>query len=73
VVSEIYSFQHTLSFVMIGICLQFYILIVWLISSSIIITRFEFVFNADDYDRSINEAIKITKYASDSFLDNSYS
>jgi hypothetical protein len=59
---------------MIGICLfVFIILIIWSISSSVIITRIEFVYNADDYDRSINEAIKITKYASHSFLDNPYS
>lgn len=51
---------------------QFIHLIIWLISSSVLITRFAFVYDADDYDRSINEAIKITKYAIDSFLDNSY-
>jgi hypothetical protein len=43
-------------------------LIIWLISSSILFTRFEFVYNADDYDHSINEAIKISKYEMIPFL-----
>jgi hypothetical protein len=33
-----------------------------LIPLPVLITRFDFSYNADDYDRSINEAIKITKY-----------
>lgn len=32
------------------------------------VTRFNFVYNADDFDRSINEAIKITKYGNRFFL-----
>ena len=43
-------------------------LIIWLISSSVQFTRFEFVYDADDYDHSINEAIKISKYEMIHFL-----
>ena len=33
-----------------------------LVSLPVLVTRFDFSYDADDYDRSINEAIKITKY-----------
>lgn len=45
------------------ILLSFYPAVVCLLDSiSVLITRFDLSYNADDYDRSINEAIKITKY-----------
>ncbi|KAM3385593.1 hypothetical protein ACQJBY_009413 [Aegilops geniculata] len=44
------------------ILLSFYPAVVCLLDSiSVLITRFDLPYDADDYDRSINEAIKITK------------